>query len=147
MIFLMSFVTVFRYEAMGEVCGVRYKPALKFLSAKKRTSYCPYYGKKIAKRLTPWPLLAAFWLVLPRHVCLTCTEGNALFIFILFNWQRHQNENKYKNMRSTELPFEYNKHKRALSPEGAVLPTQQNSTNNNKRKVTRSQKKSHNYKK
>ena len=45
-------------------------------------------------------------------------------------------------MRSAELPGENKKHKRALSPEGAVLPTQQNSTNNNnnnKRKVTCSQ--------
>ena len=31
-------------------------------------------------RLTPWSFRAASWLVLPRHLCLTCTEVNAVII-------------------------------------------------------------------
>ena len=30
------------------------------------------------KRLTPWPFKAASWLVLPQHLCLTCTEVNVV---------------------------------------------------------------------
>ena len=65
---------------------------------------------------------------------------NFIILFILFNRQRHQNENNAKTWGLLSCQ-RAQKHKRALSQEGAVLPTQQNSTNNNKRKVTRSQKK------
>ena len=67
-----------------------------------------------------------------------------LGLFILFIYFiQLANDIKMKTKHKQEVCWaagEHKKHKRALSPEGAVLPTQQNSTkNNNKRKVTCSQ--------
>ena len=69
----------------------------------------------------------------------TCCSDLILFYFFI----QLANDIKMKTKQKHEICWaagEHKKHKRALSPEGAVLPTQQNSTNNNnKRKVTCSQ--------
>ena len=58
------------------------------------------------------------------------------------------NDIKMKTKQKHEICWAAGEHKRALSPEGAVLPTQQNSTNNNnKRKVNTANQKCYNYKK